>query len=98
MFGLPERLVTRFTVAVVILTVLLAAVSLSAPGKPSLLDAAEAGDRATALRLLSEKADANAALPDGTTAIMFAAHNDDLALVQALIKAGANVKLKNVFG
>jgi uncharacterized protein len=98
MFGLPERLVTRFTVAVVLFTVLIAAVSLAAPGKPSLLDAAESGDRATALRLLAEKADPNAALPDGTTAIMFAAHNDDLALVQALIKAGANVKLKNVFG
>ena len=36
--------------------------------------------------------------PDGTTAIMWAAHNDDLALVQALIKAGANVKVKNQFG
>ena len=29
---------------------------------------------------------------------MWAAHNDDLALVQALIKAGANVKLKNQLG
>jgi len=29
---------------------------------------------------------------------MWAAHNDDLALVQALIKAGANVKLMNQFG
>ena len=40
----------------------------------------------------------NAPGPDGTTAIMYAAANDDLELVRALIKAGANVKLKNQFG
>ena len=40
----------------------------------------------------------NAPGPDGTTAIMWAASNDDLELVRALIKAGANVKLKNQFG
>lgn len=64
-----------------------------------LLDAAEAGDRATALRLLTAKGtDVNAAGPDGTTAVMYAAANDDLELVQALIKAGADVKRKNQFG
>ena len=64
-----------------------------------MLDAAESGDRATALRLLGEKGvNPNAPGPDGTTPIMWAAHNDDLALAQALIKAGANVKLKNQFG
>jgi len=76
----------------------LAAGLMAVPAKPSLLDAAESGDRAAALRLLAERADANMAGPDGTTAIMYAAHNDDLALVQALIKAGANVKAKNQFG
>ena len=35
---------------------------------------------------------------DGSTAIMYAAANGDLELVRALIKAGANVKLKNQFG
>jgi hypothetical protein len=49
---------------------------MAAPAKPTLLDAAESGDRAAALRLLSEKVDANMAGPDGTTAIMYAAHND----------------------
>ena len=67
-------------------------------GKTTLLDAAESGDRATALRLLAEGADVNALGPDGTTAIMWAASNDDLDLVRALIKAGANVKLKNQLG
>jgi ankyrin repeat protein len=63
-----------------------------------LLDAAESGDRATALRLLSQHADANLAGADGTTAIMYAAANDDLELVRALIKAGAKVNVKNQFG
>ena len=98
MFGLPARRITKWSVAAVVVAVLIAAVSIATPAKPSLLDAAESGDRAAALKLLAERADPNTVGPDGTTAIMFAAHNDDLALVQALIKAGANVKLKNQFG
>src|SRR6185295_5621608 len=35
---------------------------------------------------------------DGTTAVMYAAANDDIEVVRALIKAGANAKLKNQFG
>ena len=51
------------------------------------------------MRLLSAKgANVNATGADGSTAIMYAAANDDLELVRALIKAGANVKLKNQFG
>jgi ankyrin repeat protein len=81
------------------MAVCLAAIAVAAPATTTLLDAAESGDRATALRLLAEKGtNPNAFGADGTTAIMWAAHNDDLALVQALIKAGANVKLKNQFG
>jgi uncharacterized protein len=75
------------------------ATMIAAPGGASLVDAAESGDRATVLRLLAEKgSNPNTPSLDGTTAIMWAAHNDDLALVQALIKAGANVKLRNQFG
>ncbi len=64
----------------------------------TLLDAAERGDRAAALRLLAKGANPNTPGPDGTTPIMWAASNDDVELVRALIKAGANVKLKNQFG
>jgi uncharacterized protein len=77
----------------------LAAVSLAIAAEPNLLDAVEAGDRATALRLINAKGtNVNAPGPDGTTAIMYAASNGDLEVVRALIKAGANVKLKNAFG
>src|SRR5438876_4997461 len=84
--------------AIVVTAISIAATTIAAPATTALLDAAESGDRATALRLLAERANPNAVGPDGTTAIMWAAHNDDLALVQALIKAGANVKLMNQFG
>lgn len=65
----------------------------------TLLSAAESGDHATALRLITAKgANVNAVGADGTTAVMYAAANDDLELVRALIKAGANVKLANQLG
>ena len=65
----------------------------------TLLDAAESGDHAAAMRLLGAKgANVNATAADGSTAIMYAAANDDLELVRALIKAGANVKLKSQLG
>ena len=66
---------------------------------PTLLDAAESGDRAEAMRLAAAKGtNVNAAGPDGSTAVMYAAANGDLDLVRALIKAGANVKLANQLG
>ncbi|MEP7353523.1 MAG: ankyrin repeat domain-containing protein [Acidobacteriota bacterium] len=74
------------------------AADMVAPEK-TLLQAAEAGDHAVAMRLLTAKdTKVNAVGPDGTTAIMYAAANDDVELVRALIKAGADVKGKNQFG
>jgi len=65
----------------------------------TLLDAAESGDHAAAMRLVSAKGtNVNVIGADGSTAIMYAAANDDLELVRALIKAGADVKLKNQLG
>src|SRR6185369_608396 len=95
-----RTLLARWVVAAVMatMTVSWAAISLATPVDTTLLDAAEAGDRATALRLLAEKADPNTIGPDGATAVMYAAANDDIELVRALIKAGANVKLKNQLG
>ncbi len=83
---------------IAVVAVWVAATSVATAAETGLVEAAERGDRATALRLLAERADPNAAGPDGTTAIMYAAANDDLDLVRALVKAGANVKLRNQFG
>jgi ankyrin repeat protein len=91
-----RRLLARCVLLVT--TVSLAGVSIARAANTTLLEAAESGDRSTALRLLAQGANPNLMSPDGATPIMYAAANDDLELVRALIKAGANVKLKNQFG
>jgi ankyrin repeat protein len=75
-----------------------AAISLAGAAEISLLDAAESGDRATALRLLADGADPLARGADGTTALMWAAYNADTELVRRLIAAGAGVDARNEFG
>jgi ankyrin len=65
---------------------------------PRLVQAAKAGDTTTALALLSKRADPNAAEPDGTTPLHWAVRNNDLALVERLIRAGADVKATNRYG
>ena len=78
---------------------LLAGAPMIAGTPPSLVDAAASGEHLVAMSLLSVKgANVNAAAADGSTAIMYAAANNDLELVRALIKAGANVKLENQLG
>ena len=91
-----HRLLTRYLVALI--AVCLPGISIARPANTTLLEAAESGDRATAMRLLGQGANPNVMSADGATAVMYAAANDDLDLVRALIKAGANVKLKNRFG
>jgi uncharacterized protein len=85
-------------IALFIIATLVTAVARLSAEEPSLLDAVERGDRAAAVKLLGGGANPNAAGPDGTTPIMFAAANDDLELVRALILAKANVNAKNQFG
>jgi uncharacterized protein len=53
----------------------------------------------TAVRsLIQQKADVNAVLPDGATALHWAANADDLDTVNLLIQAGADVKVKDRYG
>jgi ankyrin repeat protein len=63
-----------------------------------LVDAVKSGDRATALALIQQKANVNAAEPDGTTALHWAVEREDFELVDRLIKAGANVNARNDYG
>ena len=61
-------------------------------------EAAMRQDNATVRALIQQKADVNAALPDGATALHWAVNEDDLATVSQLIQAGANVKAKDRYG
>ncbi len=68
------------------------------PGE-SVVAAARAGDSATVRTLLDAgRMDVDTPEPDGTTALHWAAHRDDPAIVELLIGAGADVNLTNDYG
>ncbi len=57
-----------------------------------LADAAQQGDAEGVRALLKQKADVNAPQGDGSTALHWAAHNDDVEMAKILLAAGASVK------
>jgi ankyrin repeat protein len=63
-----------------------------------LAEAAMHQDNAAVRALIQQKADVNAGLPDGATALHWAVNEDDLDTVSLLIQAGANVKAKDRYG
>jgi ankyrin repeat protein len=75
-----------------------AAPTIAAPADARLVEAVKAGNRASAVKLIDEKADVNAAEIDGTTALHWAVRADDMDLADRLIRAGAKVKTANRYG
>ncbi len=67
-------------------------------GDTSLIEVVKSGNRQAAIELINQHVNVNAALPDGTTALHWAAHNGDAELVDRLLKAGADAKARNQFG
>jgi ankyrin repeat protein len=63
-----------------------------------LVDAVKSGDRAAVRTLLERGANANVAVPDGTTALHFAIQQGDAEVVDLLVRAGADVKTSNRYG
>jgi ankyrin repeat protein len=61
-------------------------------------DAAQRKDKDALRALLKQKGDVNAAQPDGTTALHWAAHWNDEEAVDLLLRAGANAKAANRYG
>lgn len=64
----------------------------------SLVDAVKRGDPPAIKEQLKRQIDVNAAEPDGTTALHWAVHRDDLTTAKLLIGAGANVQARNDYG
>lgn len=64
----------------------------------SLAAALKNNDRDTALKLLEQKTDVNAAEADGTTPLHWAVYQNDADLVDRLIEAGARVNVMNDYG
>ncbi len=66
---------------------------------PSLVDAVKNQDKDAARTLLKQQhPDVNAAEPDGTTALHWAAHWNDLEIADLLLRAGADVRAVNRYG
>lgn len=63
-----------------------------------LVNAAAAQDKAAARTLVKQGVNVNTARADGATALLWAAHWDDLELVDLLLKAGANVNAADDHG
>ena len=64
-------------------------------GTSDVADAAMKRDQAAVRMLLGKKADVNAPQADGATALHWAVYHEDVALVDELLGAGANVMAAN---
>jgi ankyrin repeat protein len=69
-----------------------AIIAFAASADTRIADAAQNGDRAAVRALIVKKVDVNAPQGDGTTALHWAAFNDDQDLAKLLLAAGAHVK------
>src|SRR5260221_8011597 len=81
------------------LALMLTAASASgAPHDVRLIQAVRQRDPAAVRALLDKHADVNGAEPDGTTALHWAAYDNDAATAALLVHAGANVNTANALG
>jgi uncharacterized protein len=72
--------------------------SLAAAASDSrLVEAARTGDHAAVRRLLAGKVSVNARAADGSTALLWAVHRNEVAMAQLLVKSGADGNLANDF-
>src|ERR1051325_5997366 len=63
-----------------------------------LVDAIKRRDHKAVTTLMGQKADVNAAQPDGATALAWAAYYDDRESAEALLRAGAKVDTADEYG
>ena len=81
-----------------LLAISLAGAVFAAAADTRVPEAAMAGDTSAVRSLVGQKADVNAALADGTTALHWLVRADDLEAADALIRAGANVNAADNYG
>src|SRR6058998_1219848 len=82
----------------VALGILIAVTGLGAASDLRLIQAVRSNDIAAVRALLKQRVDVNAAQGDGATALHWAAHLDQLAIADLLIRSGARVDSANDLG
>ena len=84
----------RWCIAPLLVLVGLAAPCLAASSAAdqSLLDAARQGDIEAVRSMINDGADVNLPADDGTTALIWSAHRNEMQMAELLITAGADVK------
>jgi ankyrin repeat protein len=80
------------------IALLASSLGLAAAGEAPLIDAVKSKNLDEVRALLKQRADVNATHGDGSTALLWASHLDDLAAADLLIRAGANVNAANDIG
>jgi ankyrin repeat protein len=90
-----ERVVIAVACLITLLTV---AGPTAAPDDVALVDAARNQELPRVRELLAGKADINVRSDDGSTALLWAAHWNDLAIADVLIRAQADPNIANDFG
>jgi len=88
----------RTRILLALLLALTACLPLSTHAAATLADHMERNEPAKVAQLLQSGAEVNAAQPDGTTALIWAAHHADADTVARLLAKGANPNVKNDFG
>ncbi len=63
-----------------------------------LIDSARTGDSGTVIKLINQSVNVNTAQADGTTALHWAAHRNDMELAEILLIEEADVDVKNEYG
>ena len=71
---------------------------IAANSNSELVEAVKKGDGDSVHSLLSQNVDVNTSQVNGTTALHWAVHHDDLKMAKLLIEAGANVNVANDYG
>src|SRR5262250_4032686 len=89
-----KRVLEFFTVRILLGATILA----STRDDVRLVSAVKNRDVATVRTLLKQRVDPNASDVDGTTPLIWAAHNGNSEIGKLLIAAGANVKATNRYG
>jgi ankyrin repeat protein len=72
--------------------------SIASAAGSDVADAAQRKDMAAVRAMVTKKVNVNAPQPDGTTALLWATHWNDVETVKLLLRAGANAGATNRFG